>query len=110
MSSRTSTPGEKDQASGTKSVFAESRYVSVFQCSHRMTLHAATLDGEGRNLPTNPSQGGKWTMSRQIVVGPDQANRPGIDMVALKAGIEQNGFYLWNTEMEPAPEPLRLMR
>jgi hypothetical protein len=34
----------------------------------------------------------------------------GIDMVSLKAGIQKDGFYLWNAEMEPLPDTLRLMR
>jgi hypothetical protein len=45
-----------------------------------------------------------------LTVGSDQSSRPGIDITALKIGIEQDGFYLWSTEMEPPPEPLRPMR
>jgi hypothetical protein len=75
-----------------------------------MTLHAATLDQMGQNLPTNACQGGIWTVIGQLTVGSDQGSRPGIDIAALKIGIEQDGFYLWSTEMEPSPEPLRPMR
>jgi hypothetical protein len=110
MSGRTSTPGEKGQPRGATGVFAEPRYVWIFQCSRRATLRAATLDRRGRNLPTNLCQGGTWTVSGQLTVGSDQSSRPGIDITALKIGIEQDGFYLWSTEMEPPPEPLRPMR
>jgi hypothetical protein len=91
-------------------MFAEQHYVWVFQCSHRVTLHAATLDRKGRNLPKGLCSGGTWALSGQMVVGPDQSSRPGIDIVALKIGIQQNGFYLWSTELEPPPNTLRLIR
>ena len=110
MSNRTPTPGEKSQTSGAAGLFAEPRHVWIFQCLRRMTLHAATLDRKGRNIPTNLCQGGAWTITGQLVVGSEQSSRPDIDIAALKLGIEQNGFYLWNTDMGPPPEPLRLMR
>jgi hypothetical protein len=34
----------------------------------------------------------------------------GIDIDALKAGIEKDGFYLWNADMEALPDTLGLMR
>jgi hypothetical protein len=110
MRTRKPTPGEKGQSLGTIGVSTEARYVWLFQCSRRMTLHAATLDRKGRNLPKNLCQGGTWTLSGQLVTGMDQRSRPDIDIMAIELGLEQNGFYLWNTEAEPPPEPLRLMR
>jgi hypothetical protein len=101
---------KKEPTGATTDVFAEPRYVWVFLCSHRITLHAATLDRNGRNLPKDLCPGGAWTLSGQLVVGPNQSSRPGIDIVALKIGIEQNGWYLWSTEIEPPPDTLRLMR
>jgi hypothetical protein len=32
------------------------------------------------------------------------------DIEALMAGIEKDGFYLWNADVEPPADALRLMR
>ena len=111
MTSRKLKAGDKDLSiSGTLDVFAESRYVWVFQCSERLALHAATLDRSGPNLPNDPCGGGAWTLTGQLIVGPENRPSVGIDIGALKAGITKNGFYLWNADMEPLPDTLRLMR
>jgi hypothetical protein len=34
----------------------------------------------------------------------------GIDVEALIAGIEKDGYYLWNADTEPPPDTLWLMR
>jgi hypothetical protein len=101
---------KKERTNRPTEVFAEPRYVWVFRCSHRITLHAATLDRKGGNLPKDLCSGGAWTLSGQMVVGPDQNSRLEIDIEALKIGIEQNSFYLWSTATEPPPDTLRLMR
>lgn len=98
-----------DKSSGT-SLFTEPRYVWLFQCSNRMALHAATLDRTAKSLPANICRDGKWTMSGQLVVGPDTASSTGIGIEALKAGIQADGFYMWNADSEPLPDTLRLMR
>jgi hypothetical protein len=110
MTDRKPKPHEEERANGNSDVFAEPRYVWVFHCSHRNTLYAATLDRKGLNLPKDLCPGGTWTLSGQVVVGPDQNTHPQFDIRALKIGIEQNDFYLWSTEVGPRPETLRLMR
>jgi hypothetical protein len=110
MMDRKPKPHKEERANENSDVFAEPRYVSVFHCSRRNTLHAATLDRKGRNLPKDLCAGGAWTLIGQLVVGPDQSMHPEFDIKVLKIGIEQNGFYLWSTETEPPPDTLRLMR
>jgi hypothetical protein len=92
------------------SPFIEPRYVWLFQCSSRMALHAATLDRTAKNLPRKVCRDGKWTVSGQLVVGPDTTSITGIDIEAFKAGIQADGFYLWNADLEPLSDALRLMR
>lgn len=92
------------------SPFIELRYVWLFQCSNRMALCAATLDRTAKNLPREVCRDGKWSMSGQLVVGPDTTSSTGIDIEALKAGIQTDGFYLWNADAEPLSDTLRLMR
>jgi hypothetical protein len=53
---------------------------------------------------------GKWTVSGQLVVEPDTMSSTGIDIEALKIGIQTDGFYLWNADGEPLPDGLQLMR
>ena len=91
-------------------VFVEPRYVWVFQCSTRLGLHAATLDRSARNLPKNVCRSGKWIVNGQPIVGPQNAPMAGIDVEALIAGIEAEGYNLWNAEAEPLPDDMRLMR
>ena len=91
-------------------VFAQPRYVWVFQCSARLALHAATLDRTARTLPKNVCQRAEWIMNGQLVVGPRNAPMAGIDVDALIAGFEKDGYYLWNAEAEPLPDDLCLMR
>ena len=111
MTSRKREAGDKGlSTSGAMDVFAEFRYVWVFQCSDRLALHAATLDRSGPNLPKDPCGGGAWTLTGQLIVGPENRPSVGIDIGALKAGIAKDGFYLWNANMEPLPDTLRLMR
>jgi hypothetical protein len=82
----------------------------MFQCSTRLALHATTLDHRARNLPKNVCHGGEWTLTGQLIVGPQNAPMIGIDVQALIAGIEKDGHYLWNADMEPLRDKLRLMR
>jgi hypothetical protein len=95
---------------GNKNVFSAPRYVWLFQCSNRIALHAATLDRSARNLPKDVCRDGKWTMSGQLVVGPDTTSSTGIDTLSLKAGIQKDGYYLWNADAGPLPDTLQLMR
>ena len=67
-------------------VFAEPRYVWLFRCSNRIALHAATLDRKAGNLPEDVCRNFKWTISGQLVVGPDTTSSIGVDIDALKAG------------------------
>jgi hypothetical protein len=94
----------------SKDVFVEPRYVWVFQCSNQLALHAATIDRRGPKLPKDLCRGGAWTLTGQLIVGPENQPSVGIDMDALKAGIGKDGFYLWNADMEPLPDTLRPMR
>lgn len=91
-------------------VFAQLRYVWLFQCSHRTALHAATLDKLGRNLPEHACTGGTWNCVGQLIVGPKRHRHIGVNTAALKAGIEQEGFFLWIAEIETPPGSLTLMR
>ena len=90
-----------------KGAFAKPRYVWLFQSSARLTLHAATLDREGRNLPATLCAGGAWTVCGQVVVGPDARTSPAVDIEALKVAIEKDGYYLWNADSEPPRDGLR---
>jgi len=110
MKNRKQTIAEEELHTIATGVFAETRYVWIFRCSTRLALHAATLDRRARNLPKGLCQGGAWTVNGQLVVGPDTRAGVGFDINALRAGIEREGYYLWNADMEPAPNPLRLMR
>jgi hypothetical protein len=47
--------------------------------------------------------------SGQLFWGSDNLKSVGIDIDALKVGIANDGFYLWNADLEPLPN-LRLMR
>jgi hypothetical protein len=110
MAERKPKPMEKERTNRPTDVFAEPRYVWVFRSSRQITLHAATLDQKGRNLPKDLCSGSAWALIGQLVVGPDKNSRLGVDIEALKIGIEQNSFYLWSTATEPPPDTLRLMR
>jgi hypothetical protein len=93
-----------------KASFAKPQYVWVFQCSNRLALHAATFDRKGRNLPMPLCADGIWRLNGQLIVGPDNNGSVGIDITALKVGIKTDGYYLWNADLEPPPETLRLMK
>jgi hypothetical protein len=95
---------DKDKST---SPLIEPRYVWLFLCSNRIALHTATIDRTAKNLPTEACRDGKWIVSGQLVVGPGSA---GIDIEALKVGIQADGFYLWNADAEPLSDMLRLMR
>lgn len=82
----------------------------LFQCSHRTALHAATLDKLGSNLPKDACVGGAWCSVGQLIVGPKRDRHIGLDLAALKAGIEQDGFYLWRAEFGAFVDSLKLMR
>ena len=90
--------------------FAQPQYVWILHCSKHPSLHAATLDRRARNLPETVCLDGKWIISGQLIVGPTNHPVPGMDVVALKAAIEQDGYYLWNADFEPLPDDLLLMR
>ncbi len=62
------------------------------------------------NLPTHLCVNGIWTLNGQLIVGPKKRDSLGIDIELLKAGIVQNGFYLWNANVAPLLDKLRLMR
>jgi hypothetical protein len=87
-----------------------SQSVSLFRCANRPALHADTLDSSGGKLPTRPDQDGPWTEIGQLTVGPDDTARTGIDITAIKTGIEADGIYLWNSDPDNPQSPLRLMR
>jgi hypothetical protein len=91
-------------------VFSELRYVWLFQCSNRTALHAATLNRKAGNLPKDVCRDGKWTLSGQLIVGPKTEDSAGINVDALKAAVQNDGYYLWSAESEPLPTTLRLMR
>jgi hypothetical protein len=110
MTNRKRTTGTTTIPTGGNDVFAEPRYVWVFQCSNRLAIHVATLDRSGPNLSKDLCRDGVWTLTGQLVVGPKNHPSVGIDIDAVKAGIEQDGFYLWNADVEPLPDTLRLMR
>ena len=110
MTRRSSKMGREGPPTGEPNTFTEPRYVWLFQCSNRIALHAATLDQTAWNLPKKVCRDDKWTLIGQLVVGPDTKTSAGIDIEAVKAGIESDGFYLWNADMEPLPDTLRLMR
>src|SRR4051794_35392861 len=99
------------RSAGRKGVFAEPRFVWVFQCSSRPALHAATLDRTGRTLPSALcAGGGAWNPSGgQMVVGPTDRSSLAVDVQALKTGIAKNGYYLWNVDAERLSERLRLI-
>ena len=101
--------GNSERAASTD-VFTEPRYVWLFQCSNRTALHAATLDAKAGNLPKDVCRDGKWMMNGQLVVGPHTTRGTGIDIVALRTGIGNDGYYLWDADAEPLPDTLRLMR
>jgi hypothetical protein len=79
-------------------LFKEPRYVWLFQCSTRPALRAATLDPRGRNLPKRMCQGGTWTVSGQFIVEACKMSSVTVDIEALTAGIEKDGFFLWNSD------------
>jgi hypothetical protein len=91
-------------------VFVESRYVWVFQCSTRLALHAATLDRNARNVPQSICHEGEWVLNGQLIVGPQNAPMAGIDIEALKVGIEEDGYYVWSADTESPLGLLQLMR
>jgi hypothetical protein len=97
---RKPTAGTKEVHSARR-LFTEPRYVWLFQCSDRLVLNAATLDRRGRNLPKTICQNSSWTVSGQLIVGPGTSSSAGINLEALKAGIEKDGFYLWNADASP---------
>lgn len=84
----------------THNQFAEDRYVYQFTNRSRMSLHAATLDRRGKNLPQSGGDLKEWVLTGQLVVGPIVRPSLGIDISALKVGIEQDGFYMWNADYE----------
>jgi hypothetical protein len=90
--------------------FTRPRYVWLFQCSRRLALHAASLDAKGRSLPKCLCAGGRWNRIGQLVLGPEPDRHVAVDVTALKAGIEQYGYYLWSADAEVLPSSLRLMR
>jgi hypothetical protein len=75
-----------------------------------LALHAASLDAKGRNLPKHLCVGGRWNRIGQLLVGPERECHVGMDIAALKAAIEQHGYYLWSADAEVLPDALRLMR
>jgi hypothetical protein len=93
-----------------RDVFAEPCYVWLFQCLSKPALHAASLSRGGEGIPRDVCRGGKWVTAGQLIVGPDANHSVGIDIQALKAGIKQDGFYLWTADAEPWPDNLILMR
>jgi hypothetical protein len=109
MTKRKSTAAKKPPLSGA-GLSSESKYVWVFQCSSKLALHAATLDPRARNLPKTVCQGAEWTRNGLLVMGPHNAPMAGIDVIALIVGIEKDGYYIWNADMEPPLDTTRLMR
>jgi hypothetical protein len=69
-----------------------SQSVWLFRCANRPTLHGDTLDSSGGKLPTRPDQDGPWTQIGQLTVGPDDTARTGIDITAIKTGIEADAY------------------
>lgn len=110
MASGTPKNADEAQSNQETTVFTGLRYVWLFQCSTRTALHAATLDRTAGDLPTAVCRDGKWNLTGQLLIGEDTKSTAGIDIVALKSGIQTDGFYLWNADMEPLPDSLRLMR
>jgi hypothetical protein len=90
--------------------FTEPHYVWLFQCSNQTALHATTRDPKAGNRPKDACRDGRWTIGSQLVVGPDTMSNTGINIEALKAGIQREGFYLWNVAIEALSDTLRLMR
>jgi hypothetical protein len=45
-----------------------------------------------------------------MTVGPDDGPRIGVDVIALKIGIRNDGFYLWNADEGSWPPNVRLIR
>jgi hypothetical protein len=95
--------------SGT-SAFAELRYVWIFRCPGRPALHVATLDRRAERLPARVCKDENWVLSGQLIIGPLSDDSVGVDITALKAGIEQDGFYMWSADAAPLSTTLRLMR
>lgn len=91
-------------------MFTSPRNVWVFQCEKRLALHAASLDQTGESVPSTACRDGRWILIGQMTVGPDDGPRIGVDVVALKTGIQNDGFYLWNADEEPWPPNVRLIR
>ena len=110
MTIRTSKNSNKVQSDHGTTVFTEPRYVWLFQCSNRIVVHVATLDRTASNLPSAVCRDGKWDLIGQLVIGPETKSSAGIDIVALKSGVQADGFYLWNADIEPPTDDLRLMR
>jgi hypothetical protein len=100
---------DSEASNSAEGIFADRRLVWVFQCSKHLALHCATLDAKGTNLPAKVCAGGLWMRSGQLFVGPDNLKSVGVDINALKVGIADDGFYLWNADLEPLPD-LCLMR
>jgi hypothetical protein len=110
MTSRMPKTARHQSLTNAKDTFARARHVWLFRCANRPALHAATLDSHGRNLPARVDQDGPWMLIGQLVVGPENTAHAGLDITAIKAGIEVDGVYLWNADLEIPQAQLRLMR
>ena len=97
----------KKRVHSGRRLFREPRYVWLFHCSNRLTLHAATLDPRGRNLPKSICQGGTWSVNGQLIVGACSRGSLAVDIEALRSAIELDGFFLWNAEAMPQRDTVR---
>ncbi len=99
-----------DPWASSAEMFTGPRNVWIFQCEKRLALHAASLDQTGASLPSAACRDGRWILTGQMTVGPDDGPRIGVDVIALKIGIRNDGFYLWNADEGSWPPNVRLIR
>ena len=82
-------------------MFTEPRTVYVFRCSANWKRHAATLDKNGRNLPTGSCSGGVWRFLESHRIS--DATSRGASDDEMRASLAADGWYLWNV---PAAVPV----
>ena len=73
--------------------------IYVFQCTNNPKRYGATADKGGSNLPPQGCQGGTWKSHSQIVLGPTPHPRVAINESELRSGLQSNGFYLWDVNI-----------
>ena len=89
----------KEPKLGEATMSGNQQTIYVFQCTNNPQRYGATADKAGSNLPPQGCPGGTWKPHSQIALGPTPQPRVALDETELRHGLQSNGFYLWEVNI-----------